>query len=374
MAGQIVVIRGGTLVTGYRTMQADLWIEDGIIRRIGKDTLAVRRAGSGQRLKVFDASEYYVLPGLIKFARTTSSGQLHHEQYKRYIRSLIASGVTTILHTLKAEPWMTEEEIGYLLTPHFNSSLDYGIRIGVDVNQFTSAYLRLLRDSGFRLIEVTIYRHADIRQIDWTPLYQLAYGAQLAFHLRISPEAVISRAERSDIIELWTADCQYGQIRTCIDGAEPRTLYQPDLFYRVALISTARLPSVLRRLQRDWYGYLPAFCPYDRWNAPLDTRGSDPERLLSLYIRLASTNAAKAIGWYPQKGSLTPGADADLWLLKKAEWLTNFDVSTMLNLSEVCQPAYVMSKGRWIYRQGTYMDAVGSGRCLRDVRCYNYVM
>ena len=376
MAGRTVIIRGGTLVTAYGLEEADVWIEDGIIRQIGKETLPIRRTGSGRLTNIFDASGYYVLPGLISLAQLEPYELRHPAAYQRNIRRLIQRGVTSVLHTQRLESWMGPNQVRYRLTPHYNSSLDYGIRIGLDASLFTGTHVRMLRELGFRLFEVTLHRLPDLLQIDWDPLYQLAADGKLAFHLHIPQTAPLTRAERSDVTQLWTSDCLYGRIRTCIaaKGVPPEPRQSAELFYRVVQLEHSQLPAILGQLVRSWYSFLPVFCPIDQWRGRLQPSVPDPERLLQLLVRLASTNVAKAIGWYPRKGCLLPGADADLWLLKKAEWLTNFALSTMLNMSEVCLPDYVMSKGRWIYRQGTYFDLVGSGCYLSDMRPYNYVI
>lgn len=378
MAGRCVVIRGGTLVTTYRVEQADIWIEDGRIRQIGKETLPVHRTGSGRQTSVFDATDYYVLPGLIALVAREPFELQQPSVYKQNVHRLIQRGVTTVLYTQRIESWMERNQVLYRLTPHYNSSLDYGVRIGLDTALFTGAQVRCLKELGFRLLEVTLYRGEDLIHIDWEPLYQLAADGRLAFHLHIPAEARLTPAERAEVIQLWISDCLYGRIRTCIAsvGVTPQPHHPGELFYRVVQIGQRQLPDVLRSLMHNWYSYLPVFCPIDQWNVGLRlvSRMGGPERLLQALVRLASTNVAKALGWYPQKGSLVCGADADLWLLKKAEWLTNFELSTMLNMSDVCLPDHVMSKGRWIYRNGTYIDRVGNGSYLWKAQPYGYVM
>ncbi|UFJ42765.1 amidohydrolase family protein [Brevibacillus humidisoli] len=376
MAGQTIIIRGGTLVTAYRMVQADLWIEDGVIRRIGKETLQIRRTGNGRQLKIFDATGYYVLPGLILLSRLSPSELQRSVWYKEQIRHLIRRGVTAVLHTQRLDSWMERGQIRYHLTPHYNSSIDYGIRMGLDASMLTRPHLRMLKDLGFRLFEVTIHRYEDLMRIDWLPLYQLAAQERLSIHLHIPVTAPLTSAERSDAIELWTADCLHGQIRTWVadKGLHLQPRHEGEMFYRVVQVHGSQLSAALGFLSKNWYTYFPAFCPIDHWTPHLSVREYGSEQLLQLLVRLASTNIAKAIGWYPRKGSLLSGADADLWLLKKAEWLTNFDLSTMLNLSEVCLPAFVMSKGRWIYRHDTYSDVVGAGRYLQEMRPYHYAI
>ncbi|MDR1378844.1 MAG: dihydropyrimidinase [Synergistaceae bacterium] len=93
---------------------------------------------------------------------------------------------------------------------------------------------------------------------------------------------------------------------------------------------------------------------------------------LSDLAELTSTAAAKLYGLYPQKGSLLPGADADVAVIDpKAEWTvtaselrSNCDFSPYEGLSLRGKVCATLSRGELIYRDGEFTGHPGRGRFL----------
>ncbi len=85
---------------------------------------------------------------------------------------------------------------------------------------------------------------------------------------------------------------------------------------------------------------------------------------------LLGEGPARAFGLYPQKGSLRPGADADLVLLDpKASWTLHAqdlhmatDFSPYEGLRVQGRVVAVLSRGEWVYQDGELLAQPGRGR------------
>ena len=90
------------------------------------------------------------------------------------------------------------------------------------------------------------------------------------------------------------------------------------------------------------------------------------------FVALTSTNAAKAFGLYPQKGTLAPGADADIVIwnptLQRTVSAARWHQRTDYNLYEGWQitgaPEQVYLRGRLIVDGDTWLGASGQGRFI----------
>ncbi|KAK9794003.1 hypothetical protein WJX73_005198 [Symbiochloris irregularis] len=100
------------------------------------------------------------------------------------------------------------------------------------------------------------------------------------------------------------------------------------------------------------------------------------------FVRLTSTEAAKAFGIYPDKGVIAPGSDADIIILdpeKKhvlsaARHFSNIDTSVYEGKSIKGQVVTTISRGRIAFADGQIKLKAGAGRCsaaaLAGVRRY----
>jgi hypothetical protein len=376
MSQNKILLKGGTLVTAYGHVPADLWIREGRIVRVAKDTLKKKYQAEREDVTetIFDASNYYILPGFLTLTTMQASRFRTVPAYIGQVRGQIEKGITCLVDTVQVEGWMKGQQLFYQLTPHFNSPIDYGIQLGLEAAQFNLENMREWCKQGFRLFQVTVRQPKDVQLIDWDSLYHLIHACKPCIQLRIAEESGLTAEQKKGIVETWLDDCQYGKVRTYIKGLDPFEAREREPFYHIALVEGEKCTKIFDYLEKNWYKYLPVIGLLDQLKLVQPKRARNPENLLSLLVRIASTNLAKAIGCYPQKGSLLPGADADLCLLQKNAWLTNFSVSTILNLSEKCLPALVMSKGRWVYRDGSFDPYIGTGKYVHDVKPYNYVI
>jgi len=371
-----MLISGGSLITGYGVQEADLWIKGGKIVRRAKDTLRKRHAnGRGKSLlRVFDASGYYILPGFVHVGQMRAHLLSNVRDYLDDIRDKVAGGFTTMVDTVRVERWMDVEQLLYHLTPHYNNVIDYAIELEYAADEFTPQRVAAMARRGFRLFRVVIRQPQEARQLQWDSLYPVFQKYKLAVQPEIQQAERLTRTERNDILEIWLGACHYGKIRTRVKDVDPFQLHGEERFYTITEIVEGEHNRLLRYLHKFGHLPLPVCSRADRIRGLKPARQWTPEQVLNWCVRIAAANTAKAIGCYPVKGSLLPGADADLVFIKKQDWLTNFAVSTILNFSEICQPAMVMSRGRWLLRGGNYQPLIGTGNHLLQLKPYNYVI
>jgi dihydropyrimidinase len=99
------------------------------------------------------------------------------------------------------------------------------------------------------------------------------------------------------------------------------------------------------------------------------------ERKMSLqrFVDIASANAAKILGLYPQKGAIQPGSDADLCLLdpalRKTLTLNDLHADSDYSIWEgfACQgyPVMTMLRGKVIVENGKLVGSSSDGRWLK---------
>jgi dihydropyrimidinase len=94
---------------------------------------------------------------------------------------------------------------------------------------------------------------------------------------------------------------------------------------------------------------------------------------LQRFAAITSTNAAKILGLYPQKGAITPGSDADLVLidpdLRKTLTLADLHADSDYSIWEgfACQgyPVMTILRGKVIVEDGKLLGSSSDGRWLR---------
>jgi dihydropyrimidinase len=100
---------------------------------------------------------------------------------------------------------------------------------------------------------------------------------------------------------------------------------------------------------------------------------------LNQFVNVTSTAAAKRYGLYPQKGTITPGADADLVLLDPNHEMTitakilhqNCDYTPYEGFHLKGWPSTVLSRGKVIVQNGKFVGVQGQGRYLKRNRGKN---
>ena len=369
---QETVIRGGTIVTAQGLMETDVWIADGKIARWGMDTLRAKKQVS--RPKEIDATGMYLLPGFVAMAPPHLQ-RLKGADYLQEVRAMIRTGCTTLLDVLLPERWMDRAQVAYLKTNHYDSPIDYVWHVGLEVPRFTAKEVLEWCRQGFRTIRLYLRHLGDISTLEWETISQILTSYRAMLHLHLPSRLALGRADREELRRRWMEVTRFWNIRIVVEQMLPPFEEEDfEKYYHLYWLDTEHTDRGLRALHRQWYDSCPIASSIKDIRCDYRRKWCSEEELLSLLVRLASRNVAKAFGLYPRKGSLAPGADADILFLKKEYWLTKMDSSTILNFSEIQLPTSVMSNGIWIYRDLHFLPVLGLGRCLRDTRPYSYVI
>lgn len=133
-----------------------------------------------------------------------------------------------------------------------------------------------------------------------------------------------------------------------------------------------------KELGADNFAMIPNGCPgiEDRMMV-LYTHGVRGGKFsLNRWVELCCTNPAKLFGMYPQKGTIAPGADADivLWDPNAARTLgvatqhqrTDYNLYEGMHVTGV--PRVVLSRGRILVQDGAWKGAQGAGRFVHRQR------
>ena len=93
----------------------------------------------------------------------------------------------------------------------------------------------------------------------------------------------------------------------------------------------------------------------------------------SEFVAVTSTNAAKIFNIHPQKGSIEPGADADVvvWDPERSRTISaethnqNIDFSIYEGMTVTGVPAVTISQGNVVYEDGELKTVRGAGRYIK---------
>ncbi len=130
-----------------------------------------------------------------------------------------------------------------------------------------------------------------------------------------------------------------------------------------------------KTMGRDDFTKIPNGIPAleDRINL-LFTHGVQTGRLdLHTFVSVASTNAAKTFGLFPRKGTIQPGADADLVVydpnhrgtISARTQSMNLDYSAFEGWPIQGRPSVVTVRGEVAVRDGQFVGTAGRGKFLR---------
>jgi dihydropyrimidinase len=98
------------------------------------------------------------------------------------------------------------------------------------------------------------------------------------------------------------------------------------------------------------------------------------------FVALTSTNAARMLGLYPRKGTIQPGADADLAIwdaalarpVQASRFVSNGDFSPYEGWSVTGWPVMTISRGEVVMRDGDVTAERGRGQTPRRERVYRF--
>ncbi|MBI6546278.1 MAG: dihydropyrimidinase [Cyanobacteria bacterium NC_groundwater_1444_Ag_S-0.65um_54_12] len=129
-----------------------------------------------------------------------------------------------------------------------------------------------------------------------------------------------------------------------------------------------------KQLGRDNFAKIPNGCPgiEDRLTL-LWTHGVQQGRIDGhTFVKVCSTNPAKILGLYPQKGAIAVGSDGDLVLFDPTASRTitartqhqRVDYNTFEGFAISGMPSHVLLRGQMIVREGKFTGIPGTGRYL----------
>jgi dihydroorotase-like cyclic amidohydrolase len=374
MQQQETVIRGGTVVTALGLVETDLWLVNGKIHRWGRDTLRKKKDKASMPIEI-DATGMYLLPGFVTIATSSQLQRKAPTGYLQEMRQLVRRGSTSFVDVLTPESWMDPSQVMYLQTSHYNSLIDYVWQVGLECSRFTADEALKWSRLGYSTIHLTVRDQSDISTLDWETISHVLTSYRTMLHLHLPQRGTIGRNEREEIRYKWMTKMSTWKIRSIMTNHLPVIgAEKVDPYYHLFLLNGAHTERGLQTLYRQWYDSCPIAASLQDIHLDRRRKWCSPEELLILLVRLSSQNVAKAVGLYPRKGTLAPGADADIVFLNKEIWLTKCDLSTILNFSDFHLPTSVMSNGKWILEDNRFIPTVGMGRCLIGTKPYSYVI
>jgi len=133
-----------------------------------------------------------------------------------------------------------------------------------------------------------------------------------------------------------------------------------------------------KELGKDNFAAIPNGCPgiEDRMMV-LYTAGVRGGRFsLNRWVELCCTNPAKLFGCYPQKGTIAPGADADVvvwdpnatYTITAAQQHQNTDYNLYEGMEVTGMPSVVLSRGRVLVQDGEWKGEQGAGKFVKRNR------
>jgi dihydropyrimidinase len=149
----------------------------------------------------------------------------------------------------------------------------------------------------------------------------------------------------------------------------------------LSVVSTDHCPFCFaeqKELGRDDFSKIPNGIPGVEHRMDLLHQGvAAGELSLARWVEVAATTPARMFGLYPRKGTIQPGADADIVIynpaarqvLSAAAHHMNVDYSAYEGMEITGQVETVLSRGRFVIDAGEYRGEPGHGRFLRRDLC-----
>ncbi|MFC5590139.1 allantoinase AllB [Sporosarcina soli] len=399
------VIVNGNIVTEDQSYPGNIYIKDGKIVAVTNEQLA------GDAMKTTDATNLFVLPGLIDtHVHSRDGGATHKEDFYHSTQAAAAGGITTIFEMPNTNPPISNKANFEQQVANFSSKANvnfgvWGICLG-DLNNDDLQELNELGVIGFKYF----WGYAVNKEN-----YQLVYNYEVGMDNIIPPcddgevykmfaevaktgNIIAIHAENSELINHLTEEVKAAGGKSYEDALRARPALAEELTIGTAIAfakdTGARLHILhvsagcsvdrIAQAQQEGVSITAETCPHylfltnedfetkgsmmkvyplvkykedqeriwagldegvfslvcsdhaphtpeekqlDIWNAPAGMCGvetlaplmlnqvSEGRLSLQQVVSLLSTNPAKLYGIYPQKGSITAGADADLTIV-----------------------------------------------------------
>jgi len=335
---QLVAIINGKVVNADEVLECDILIEKGKISKLGKDIEVPEEA------QIIDAKEKYVLPGVIDYdVRLTDRTGLDVEQIAERTKALVLGGTTTFLNLLqnpdfeKSSDFLgscrDEENQLYcnmavkLPTHEAEDIAKVEQQLGVTTFQMPAEEMFVLDDEEIIDLLKAVKAEGRVLNVDvkkgalddtilngnsiMTPnedLEETLVRKICALALQVDiPLCVLNVASPDSAAIL--ADYQakgamvYGEVLTSLDNSMPWS--NTNL-----LMSSHQAGLYTDNMVEEKVGET------DDWLSIVYHEMVGKEKLeISKLVELTSTNPAKLLNVYPQKGTIQENSDADLLIL-----------------------------------------------------------
>ncbi|MFW9917321.1 MAG: dihydropyrimidinase [Candidatus Thorarchaeota archaeon] len=451
------IIKGGTLVTADEKFVADIGIENGKIKLIGRDLTA------NSSTEIIDASGKLVMPGMIDAHVHLSlpfCGTISADSFETGTRAAAAGGVTTVVDfaiQAKGSP-IKEAIMNRKAQAEGEVHVDYSLHGGItDWNESTRTELSEIINGGISSFKMfMIYRSEGWLATDPMLIEALEETKKLGGMIQVHAESVdlldsliakhhteeemkkhgawLHVVTRPNIIEaeaiqraitwaeytgghLYIVHMSTGEGTDLVQAAKargvnvvaetcPQYLHLNEEVFKGEnghLYATCPQIKSTKDGQRLWRGLqegtvqtvgtdtctfnteqkamwegdftkIPFGLPGTELMLPLLYDGVRAGKIdLNKMVEVASTNPAKVYGMYPTKGSLTPGADADIVIFDTEKEVTvdyrqmetNCDWSPFQGKQLKGYPYLTLCRGTVVGKEGKCIGEKGYGKFVK---------
>ncbi|GAB7387531.1 hypothetical protein BSNK01_13680 [Bacillaceae bacterium] len=363
------LIKNGVFVNAYRAVTGELWIRDGKIYRFHPSLKPQ------QEVEVFDASGYVIFPGLINPNFDSITGDTSFAAYMDTVKEEVKRGITTYIARIAVDSSVNlAKRIAREIANHHNSPIDFACRLQIPCRIVNRNVIRTVKKMGIHQLEISVERPQDLTRIDWAEIAPFLRNGGM--NVGVVPQAGVSWRE-DDALETTERFLRISALHGLKTFVYISTEKQLKLFEKrreiCAFPPDAGVfgcldPELIPQWERDYRQKELAACELwvkeGRFFAHRHIPHSD-------IVKLTSTNIAKWYGLYPQKGSLSPGSDADFIFVREDCVLTDDGLEAKLKIGNRIHPERIMSKGEWIFADSAFRLHTGMGRRLTQ-RARNY--
>src|SRR5215210_6353085 len=402
-----LLFTGGTVVTADGSFAADVLAEDEKILAVGTDL-------SGDGAEVVDASDRLVMPGFID-AHTHMDmpfgGTVTADDWATGTAAAAAGGTTTIIDfalreeggTLAGavEAWMEKAKDKALI--------DYGFHVAItDLRDDIKTELPSLAEKGVASVKIFMaYKGTPLytEDDDLFEVLQLSKEAGVLVLVHAENGPVIAKLQeqalaRGDTAPRFHALTRPPEVEAEATGRAIRLAEVAGAPILVVHVSCAPALEEIHRAHERGQTVYAETCPQyfafsyedlaregfegakyvcspplrDESNRPALWKLGVREGRVSenQFVAALSTNQARIYGAYPKKGTLVPGADADivLWDPELSTTATvgnrhgNVDYTPYEGMEFHGGPAAVYVRGNLVYSEGEVVGERGSGRFI----------
>ncbi|XP_025906251.1 dihydropyrimidinase-related protein 5, partial [Nothoprocta perdicaria] len=314
-----ILIKGGKVVNDDCTLEADVYIENGIIQQVGRELMIPGGA------KVIDATGKLVIPGGIDtsthFHQTFMNATCVDDFYHGTKAALVGGTTMVIGHVLPDKETSlldAYEKCRSLADPKV--CCDYALHMGI-----TWWAPKLEAEATHRVITIANRTHCPVYLVN---VSSMSAGDVIA-------------AAKIDTLNVVASDHRPFSAKQKAMGREDFT----------------KIPHGVSGVQ-DRMSII--------WERGVVGGKMDENR----FVAVTSSNAAKLHNLYPRKGRIIPGADADVvvWdpeatrTISASTQVQGGDINLYENMRCHGVPLVTVSRGRVVYENGVFMCAEGTGK------------